>query len=109
MHIEALKKRKEAGHNVPFLDNMPKLSKESVPFYSAFELLSGCRPPAFDTRVAPIPLTELEAFLRLYKITDEVEVQDYVYLVKAMDALFIPFKERQLVKLKQRAQQTKQK
>lgn len=95
---------KEAGRNVPFLENAPVLNQNYRMYYEAFNFLSELRPRTADTIVNRIPLTEIEAYLRLFKIKDELEVADFVFLINAMDRVFVPLMEAVLIEKKRQAQ-----
>lgn len=95
-YIESFKKLKEMGRPVPFLDNMPVLIPEAVQYLEAFRMLSATRQGGLN----PILLSEIKAYLDLFKIRDEFEVQTYVNLIIRMDAIFLKY-ERQAA---QRAQ-----
>jgi len=95
---------REAGRSVPFLDNAPELDTAYRAYYEAFHFLSDMRPRTADVIVNRIPLSEIESYLRLFKITDEFEVQNFVHLIVAMDKVYVPLMEAYLIEEKRKAQ-----
>ena len=78
----------EQGFPVPkaYLDK-PELSPELLEYEDAFWILNTSRTIGFDA-IGYIPLTEIEAFCRLFPVLD---VPKMVSIIRHMDRLFVDF------------------
>ena len=63
----------------------PKLTDGNAPVYAAFLDLSPSRPAG----VGATPLTEIEAYLRLFGHTGCDDAQEFVALIRACDGAFL--------------------
>lgn len=71
------------------LKDKPELTRWTVPVWMAFQVLSAGR---FYTEAGPgaIPLTEIEAYLRLTNVEGE-DWFSYVLMLRSMDAVFMEY------------------
>lgn len=69
---------------VPAIENMPHLDEHLVFIWDAFWVLSSSRTAAFGS-LMPIPITEIEAYTRLYRIIDFDEQDQFVSTIRAID------------------------
>jgi hypothetical protein len=79
----------ERGEAVPALQNKPELDEFLIPYWKAFQVLSSSR--QIGMGIGAIPLTEIEAYMRIYGIEDQEEREDMVYLIGEMDRVFIEY------------------
>jgi hypothetical protein len=56
-----------------------------VSTWAAFLLVSSCRPQNGFV-IARVPLSEIEAVLRLYNVDDPEDREDWLYLITRLDA-----------------------
>lgn len=82
----------DAGHEIKALINRPSLSVCTKAYYEAFNLLNDARPVSFGGQGA-IPLTEIEAYMRVDNITGWDERFHFMRMIKRMDAAYLKFKQ----------------
>lgn len=70
------------GKPVPALDSKPRMPPDLVDMVEAFGVLNQSRPPSQSTVPAAIPLSEIVAYLSLFRDTDP---ERFVRLIQAMD------------------------
>ncbi len=84
---EYLLKLEEQGENIPALQATPELRGYLIPYWQAFNILSPSR--QIGLGVGAIPLSEIEAYIRLYEITDSEEKEELLYFIREMDGVFL--------------------
>lgn len=82
-YAEQLGKLAEKGKAIPALENQPEIYDDLFDVWQAFQDLNNSRTAGFD--VNPIQISQIEAWLRLHRITDYEEQQDYFYLIRKLD------------------------
>jgi len=70
--------------------NRPKLTLWIAPYYEAYSTLNGSRQIGMNG-AGPIPLSEIDAYTRLYGITDQDEKEKYVTMINALDSAYLKF------------------
>lgn len=97
----------EAGHEIQALINRPQLTIWTKDLYEAFYLLTDSRPVHFGG-LGSIPMTEIEAYMRIDGIKDLESRYRFMTAIKAMDAEYLKLqkerKEREDKLSKQRQQ-----
>ena len=86
-HLEGLRKVRDAGGTVPVLDEQPSVPPELAHLWQAFADLHRSRAMGFSS--GPIPLTEIEAWLRLNGVGSMEETREYVDAVRALDDAYL--------------------
>ena len=86
-----------SGNMPPALLNKPDVSQFEQPFYDAFNTLSGSRHWTM-AGPAPIPLSEILAYLKIQNIDDIEERDEYVSLVRALDAEYLDIIQKRTTK-----------
>ena len=77
----------EIGEDLPlFVQNQPHLREDLHWIVEAFYRMSGSRQIGFG--VGPIPLTEIEAYIRLFGLLDD-DIEQFYRLITALDAVYI--------------------
>lgn len=66
------------------LSERPELTQWCVPYWNAFQRLSGSRP--IGMAAGSIPLSEIVAYCTLYGISDPNDIDDLVYVIGEMDS-----------------------
>jgi hypothetical protein len=82
----------ERGETVNALLNKPELESDQIPYWEAFAILSNSRPVGFA--VGHIPLTEIEAYMRITCVDDDDERADLLYFIREMDAEYMSYVEK---------------
>lgn len=76
------------GQPLPeWITNAPQVPDHQAPVWAAFNTLSDSRQMGMSA--GPIPLTEIEAYLRLFDITDPDDVDEYLTLIRRMDREYL--------------------
>lgn len=70
------------------LKNRPELNNWVMPCWNAFQLLTASRPLGMGG-VGPIPLTEIEAYCRMYQVDDLDEREQLVTMIRALDSVYL--------------------
>lgn len=76
------------GQRVTALENRPSLTPWIAGYYEAFMVLGDSR-PVYMGGLGPIQLTEIAAYCGLYGITDPDEVDDFLYMIRALDTEYL--------------------
>lgn len=71
------------------LDDRPELTTYLVPFWNAFHVLSNSR--QIGMGIGGIPLSAFESYFRIYRITDQEDQLEYIYMVGALDSEYLAF------------------
>lgn len=66
------------------LENEPDIEARLLPYVEAFAVLNAGRSAGMTAN--PIPLTEMEAYIRLYQVADIVR---FIRLIRAMDKAYM--------------------
>jgi hypothetical protein len=74
-----------------FVQKMPLLREDLQWIAEAFFRLTGSRQIGFG--VGPIPLTEIEAYVRLFGLLDD-DIDAFFRLISAMDAVFVKWNNK---------------
>lgn len=82
----------EKGEDIPALRNKPELEDYLRPYWEAFYVLTHSRQVGFG--IGAIPLSEIDAYLRLYGIDDPEERDELVFFIREMDMEFLAFHNR---------------
>lgn len=69
---------------------MPALDPSYIHYLEVFRALSETR----STNTTPIPFSEIKAYIDLMKIVDEVEIQDYVIIVRSLDRIHVAYNHK---------------
>jgi hypothetical protein len=88
-------KLQEAGQKVPALENKPYLSRWTMPYMEAFNVLSDSRSSGFGG-VGPIPLSEIRSYMEIYEIVDIDERERFIKMVKALDSEYLAHTRKKL-------------
>jgi hypothetical protein len=83
------------------LDDKPELTGDLVPFWNAFQVLSGSRNVGMG--VGSIPLSAYESYFRLWKITDWEDQLEYIRFVGALDSEYLAFQNEESKKSKEKS------
>lgn len=91
--LEAFAEIAAAGDRIPAaVENPPQVSPENWEYLDAFWTLSRSRNMGFEV-CGHIPLTEIEAFCRLFSVAD---TETLVSVVIHLDRLFVDFQNKKL-------------
>ena len=85
-------------------DSAPSLLPESIPYWNAFQTLSGTR-LCIDGDAQPITVAETLAYVRLVGIDDEDEQDDTFGIVQALDREYLSDHRKKRADAKRKAQQ----
>ena len=83
-----LEEAAKLGDTPPALLNKPKLSLWAAPYWTAYWDLDSSRQLG-GTGAGPIPMSEIEAYLRLKNITDLDERGCYITMIRALDSVYL--------------------
>lgn len=87
-NLRWLQQISEEGINVPTLEKIPKLLAEAVWLWDAFEILSEKR-IRNEIGPQPISMSDIRAYADYVEIADEVDREDFLHLITALDRVFI--------------------
>jgi hypothetical protein len=77
----------------PWIADAPQVPDHQAPVWAAFQTLTDSR--QMGMAAGPIPLTEIEAYLRLFDITDPDDVDEYLTLIRRMDREYLKVSSEQ--------------
>lgn len=86
--IDWLERLADEGHEIPAVEERPQLYEDLILDWQAFLTISASRPQGLSG-IAPLPLTEILAYAKIYDITDGEELQHFVTRIRLMDRLYI--------------------
>jgi hypothetical protein len=91
--LEAFAEIAAAGDKIPAaVENPPEVSPENFEYLDAFWTLNRSRTMGFEV-CGHIPLTEIEAFCRIFSVSDP---ETLVAIVLHLDRLFVDFQNKKL-------------
>lgn len=94
------------GKSVPALESQPEVHPDLVETWQAFQDLSNSRTVGFC--VNPIQVSEIEAWLRIYGITEVENRVECYRLIKSLDSIWLTW-SKQKQKEQQEAEAKKKK
>jgi hypothetical protein len=77
------------------LEEEPEIEERLLPYVDAFAVLSAGRTVGMAAN--PIPLTEIEAYCRLYQVED---TDRFIRLIRAMDGAYMDYMDHKAEKAK---------
>lgn len=77
-----------SGEDVPALKSKPTLTIWQFQFWAAFTILSDSRNYT-SAGIAPIPLTEMQAYFSIYNIIDAELRELHLTFIRALDEVFL--------------------
>jgi hypothetical protein len=95
-HLETLKKRKEAGEHIPFLDNEPELHPLHYWIWEGFGALARQRLHGHEQFPQPIQISEIAAYADYVGIVDEIDREDFMRCVCAMDEITLTYAQKEV-------------
>lgn len=96
--LELLRDLEEDGEEIATLDEMPTLSRDLDRLFSAFLTLGRGRPSSFSGLPAAVPITEMEAFYRLFEFHYILPPSEFVDYMVFLDKELIEFYKSKLPK-----------
>lgn len=79
---------------VPALDRLPDLDLDAVDYWLAFMELHRCRPSGYGP--VGIPFTEVEAWLRVYQVTEPDDVMTFARIIGMLDNVWLDHQYKRL-------------
>lgn len=101
-HLEVLKKRQEAGENIPFLAEEPTLHPNHYWIWEGFGYLARQRLHGHEQFPQPIQISEIAAYADYAGIVDEIDREDFMRCVCAMDEITLQYAQKEVEKNKKR-------
>lgn len=83
--------QKEGDELPAFVERMPSVEPHLVWYVEAFRSLANSRPVGMG--LGPIPLSEIEAYVRLFGLVDD-DLERFVHLIHALDAVYLKWANR---------------
>lgn len=87
------------------LKDRPSLSKWTVQYYSAFNVLSDSRQIG-QGGIGPIPLSEMKAYMEMFEVSNLDERERFAKMVRALDRVYIKHVNMKLKQDREKAART---
>lgn len=79
---------KQTGKTPQTLLNKPKLDNWNVWYWNAFWMLDSGR-PIYQGSVGRVPLTEMSAYIEIFKVNGTEAIQLFIKTMQALDSVYV--------------------